>query len=181
MSHLYMLEHTLNLRPCFCQALAFAFAGLAFLASATAQTVPAAPLAKLRVVGGLAGINQYVRHEEPFWTRELARLTGGKYSAEVAPFDRSGVPGEEMLRLMSLGVTPFGTTGEGPSFSLAERKEAVEQLIRNGIPAAQIMVSTSCAALPETLELTLHALRAGVHGCLMLPPDPTLNHDRPRP
>lgn len=68
------------------------------------------------------------------------------------------------------GVTPFGTTGEGPSFSMAERKEAIEQLIKNGVPAAQIMVSTSCAALPETLTLTKHAVRAGVHGCLMLPP-----------
>ena len=68
------------------------------------------------------------------------------------------------------GVTAFGTTGEGPSFSMAERKEAIEQLIANGIPAAQIMVSTSCAALPETLELTRHAVSAGVHGCLMLPP-----------
>ena len=68
------------------------------------------------------------------------------------------------------GVTPFGTTGEGPSFSMAERKEAIEQLIKNGIPAAQIMVSTSCTALPETLELTRHAVHAGVKGCLMLPP-----------
>ncbi|HEY3048109.1 MAG TPA: dihydrodipicolinate synthase family protein [Polaromonas sp.] len=68
------------------------------------------------------------------------------------------------------GVTPFGTTGEGPSFSVAERKEAIDQLIKNGIPASQIMVSTSCAALPETLELTRHAVNAGVHGCLMLPP-----------
>jgi 4-hydroxy-tetrahydrodipicolinate synthase len=68
------------------------------------------------------------------------------------------------------GVTAFGTTGEGPSFSMAERKQAIDQLIKNGIPAAQIMVSTSCAALPETLELTRHAVNAGVHGCLMLPP-----------
>ena len=68
------------------------------------------------------------------------------------------------------GVTPFGTTGEGPSFSMAERKEAIEQLINNGVSATQIMVSTSCAALPETLELTRHAVRAGIHGCLMLPP-----------
>ena len=68
------------------------------------------------------------------------------------------------------GVTPFGTTGEGPSFSMAERKDAIDQLIKNGIPAAQIMVSTSCAALPETLALTRHAVSAGVHGCLMLPP-----------
>jgi len=68
------------------------------------------------------------------------------------------------------GVTPFGTTGEGPSFSMAERKHAIDQLIKNGVPTAQIMVSTSCTALPETLALTRHAVSLGVHGCLMLPP-----------
>ena len=68
------------------------------------------------------------------------------------------------------GVTPFGTTGEGPSFSMAERMEAVEQLVEHGVPAAQIMVSTSCAALPDVLALTRHAINLGVHGCLMMPP-----------
>ena len=68
------------------------------------------------------------------------------------------------------GVTPFGTTGEGPSFSIAERKHTLDQLIKNGVPAAKIMVSTSCAALPETLALTRHAVNSGIHGCLMLPP-----------
>jgi 4-hydroxy-tetrahydrodipicolinate synthase len=68
------------------------------------------------------------------------------------------------------GVTLFGTTGEGPSFSLLERIDTLNQLIASGFPADRIMVSTSCAALPETLELTVQAVRAGVHGCLMLPP-----------
>ena len=68
------------------------------------------------------------------------------------------------------GVTPFGTTGEGPSFGLGERRDAVDALVRGGVPAAQILVSTSCAALPETLALTRHALQIGAHGCLMLPP-----------
>lgn len=83
-----------------------------------------------------------------------------KFAAHCKTLIASGCP----------GVTPFGTTGEGPSFSMAERKEAIEQLVKNGIPVSQIMVSTSCAALPETLELTRHAVNAGVHGCLMLPP-----------
>lgn len=68
------------------------------------------------------------------------------------------------------GVTAFGTTGEGPSFSMAERRAAIDALIARGVPASQIIVSTSCAALPETLELTRHATEAGVHGVLMLPP-----------
>lgn len=72
---------------------------------------PAAPAGaqKLRIVGGLAGLNQYTRNEEPFWTKELPRLSQGRYTAEIAPFDRAGVPGTEMLRLIQLGVVPFGT------------------------------------------------------------------------
>jgi 4-hydroxy-tetrahydrodipicolinate synthase len=68
------------------------------------------------------------------------------------------------------GVTPFGTTGEGPSFGVDERRRAVDALIDGGVPASQILVSTSCAALPETVALTRHALQVGAHGCLMLPP-----------
>lgn len=68
------------------------------------------------------------------------------------------------------GVTPFGTTGEGPSFSLDERRRAVDALVESGVAGPRILVSTSCAALPETLALTRHALSIGAWGCLMLPP-----------
>ena len=77
---------------------------------------------------------------------------------------------QSLLRTGCGGVTIFGTTGEGPSFSVRERKEALEQLIASGFPADRIMVSTSCAALVETTELTQHAVDLGVHGCLVLPP-----------
>jgi 4-hydroxy-tetrahydrodipicolinate synthase len=68
------------------------------------------------------------------------------------------------------GVTPFGTTGEGPSFTVAERIAAIDGLIARGVPAHRILVSTSCAALPDTVVLTRHATEVGAHGCLMLPP-----------
>lgn len=68
------------------------------------------------------------------------------------------------------GVTPFGTTGEGPSFSVAERLAAIDALIEGGVPAGRILVSTSCAALPDTLALTRHAVQAGAWGVLVLPP-----------
>ncbi len=64
---------------------------------------------RLRVVGGLGGISQYTRFEQPFWTTELPRLSGGRLSADIVPFDRAGIPGVEMLRLLQLGVVPFGT------------------------------------------------------------------------
>ena len=83
--------------------------GALFIGTCLAQTPPAPPLQKLRIVGGLAGLNQYTRNEEPFWTQTLARLSAGKYDADIVPFDRAGVPGSDMLRLIQLGVVPFGT------------------------------------------------------------------------
>lgn len=68
------------------------------------------------------------------------------------------------------GVTPFGTTGEGPAFSVAERIAAVDALVAGGVSGNRILVSNSCAALPDTLALTRHALAVGAWGVLMLPP-----------
>ena len=68
------------------------------------------------------------------------------------------------------GVTPFGTTGEGPSFTVAERREAVDALIAGGVPASRILVSVSCAALPDTIALTRHAQDVGAWGALLMPP-----------
>ena len=75
-----------------------------------AQGAPAPAAEHLRIVGGLGGVSQYTRHEEPFWTRELARLSGGRATAEIVPFDRAGIRGQEMLRLVQLGAVPFGTS-----------------------------------------------------------------------
>jgi TRAP-type C4-dicarboxylate transport system substrate-binding protein len=73
-----------------------------------ASAASAAPK-RLRIVGGLAGLNQFTFHEEPFWSRELLRLSQGRYTAEVSPFDRAGIRAQEMLSLVQTGVVPFGT------------------------------------------------------------------------
>ena len=78
--------------------------------AASAPVQPVQPVQRLRIVGGLSGINQYTRHEEPFWTRELPILSGGRASAEIVPFDRAGIRPHEMLRLVQIGAVPFGTS-----------------------------------------------------------------------
>lgn len=93
--------HGLRVITVLCWALAWA--------SPPVAAQPAPPL-KLQIVGGLASLNQFTRNEEPFWTKELARLSGGKFDADIVPFDQAGVPGADMLRMMQLGVVPFGTT-----------------------------------------------------------------------
>lgn len=115
-------------------ALAAAVLAAAVAAQPAATPVPLASSAsaaseaayRLRIVGGLAGLNQYTRQEEPFWARELARLSGGRFQADIVPFDRAGIPGSEMLRLLQLGVVPFGTTlmssftAQNPEYTAAD-------------------------------------------------------------
>lgn len=83
--------------------------GLPLLLALAAPGCRAAPELTLRVVGGISSLYQYSNFEEPFWSRDLLRLSAGRYAAEIVPFDRAGVPGSEMLRLIQSGVLPFGT------------------------------------------------------------------------
>ena len=89
-----------------------ALAGAAIVVAAALQALPCAAQTTehLRIVGGLAGVNQYTRHEEPFWRQRLSALSGGRVTAEIVPFDRAGLRQQEMLRLVQLGVVQFGTT-----------------------------------------------------------------------
>jgi TRAP-type C4-dicarboxylate transport system substrate-binding protein len=81
---------------------------------------------ELKVVGGLGGVSQYTRYEEPFWRRRVGELTDGRVRAEIAPFDRAGLRAEEILPLMRLGVVPFGTallavvSSEEPEFNAVD-------------------------------------------------------------
>src|SRR3954470_10220860 len=58
------------------------------------------PRIELDVVGGLAGVQQYDAHEAPFWTRRVPELTDGRVHAQIVPFDRSGIHGQEILQLL---------------------------------------------------------------------------------
>jgi TRAP-type C4-dicarboxylate transport system substrate-binding protein len=92
----------------------------------TAQPSPEFPSLHLQVVGGLAGVSQYTKLEEPFWTQRLPEVTGGRVTADIAPFDRSGIRGQESLRLLRLGVTPFATALLGLVASEEPELSAVE-------------------------------------------------------
>ena len=102
----------------------------------------------------------------------------GVWCATLSPLDgRGGLDhrrnAEHARRLFAAGVdgiAPFGTTGEGQSFSVAERKEGLEALIDEGIAPSRILAATGCAALPEAIDLTRHAVEWGCAGVLVLPP-----------
>jgi 4-hydroxy-tetrahydrodipicolinate synthase len=67
------------------------------------------------------------------------------------------------------GVVVLGTTGEYPSFSVAERKKIAEAAFkhRNGL---NIIVSPGTSNFPETIELSQHAAEHGADSLLVIPP-----------
>jgi TRAP-type C4-dicarboxylate transport system substrate-binding protein len=84
--------------------------GLLLAWSAWAQAPQNNQTVRLRIVGGLDGVNQYTKHEQPFWTKTLTERSAGRVQAEIVPFDRAGIRASESLRLLQLGVVPFATT-----------------------------------------------------------------------
>ncbi len=68
------------------------------------------------------------------------------------------------------GLVIFGTTGEANSFSVRERIELLDVLLAGAMPPHKLLVGTGCCALPDSVELTRHAVKNGVGGVLVLPP-----------
>ncbi len=66
-------------------------------------------------------------------------------------------------------LSPFGTTGEALSISLRERMQALEWLVEAGISPSRLMPGTGVTALPETVELSTHAVGLGCAGVMVLP------------
>jgi len=99
------------------------------------------------------------------------------WTAASTPCDKSLKFDEELYKdLLAFlkgngadGVVVLGTTGEFPSFSVAERKKIAETAFkhRNGL---NIIVSPGTANFPETLELCKHAEDNGADGLLIVPP-----------
>ena len=68
------------------------------------------------------------------------------------------------------GLAPFGTTGEALSVGNKERMNAIEGLVKNGIDPNKLIPGTGLCNLPDTIELTKHAIDLGCIGVMTLPP-----------
>jgi 4-hydroxy-tetrahydrodipicolinate synthase len=108
----------------------------------------------------------------------MSNAITGLWVALATPLDATGaVDHDALVRHVRFlmergcdGVVPFGTTGEGTSFSGPERLAAVEALLAAGIPASQIGLGTGYPAIPDSIALTKAALGLGLTHALVLPP-----------
>jgi 4-hydroxy-tetrahydrodipicolinate synthase len=107
-----------------------------------------------------------------------ARPVRGLWCAMLTPLDGEGrvdharfaVHAHRLLARGVDGVAPFGTTGEGQSFSMAERADGLAALLDAGVAPGRVIAATGCAALTETISLTRHGVQSGCAACLVLPP-----------
>ncbi len=107
----------------------------------------------------------------------MAALSG-VFAPIVTPFRTDGVTIDyawipyhlQYLQSQGLdGVVPMGTTGEGPSLSLDERKALLDTVMaRRG--NLRVVPGVGTPSLTETIDLVRHAFAAGVDSVLILPP-----------
>jgi 4-hydroxy-tetrahydrodipicolinate synthase len=77
---------------------------------------------------------------------------------------------QRMLAAGSDGITLFGTTGEGPAFTVHERTALLEAMLASGIRPNQCIVTTTALALGDAITLGQHACDLGVHRQMLMPP-----------
>ena len=102
----------------------------------------------------------------------------GLFPALMTPLDAAGridrevfvAHAQSLLARGCAGLTPFGSTGEGPSFSVAERCAALEDLVQGGVPASGLLASTACAAVSDAVTIARHAQDIGAWGVMLMPP-----------
>lgn len=103
----------------------------------------------------------------------------GVVTPVLTPFSDDGTIAEdlyfshcrEMLASGSHYLSPFGTTGEALSVSVAERCSLLEKIISEGVATPeQLMPGTGLCSLDDTLIMTHHALELGCAAVMTLPP-----------
>lgn len=76
----------------------------------------------------------------------------------------------DLLKRGCQGVVLFGTTGEGASFSVGERIEALKKVPAQGLDPKKVILANGSASIPDTSALALAALEEGCTTLLIAPP-----------
>jgi 4-hydroxy-tetrahydrodipicolinate synthase len=109
-------------------------------------------------------------------TTSVTRLQGvmspvlTPFNADLTPSPTRFVKHCRWLVDQDVGLAIFGTNSEGNSLAVAEKRALLDALLAAGLPPTRMMPGTGACALPDTIELTRHAVKAGCAGVLMLPP-----------
>lgn len=108
----------------------------------------------------------------------MTQPISGVYCAATTPVDSNGKVRldlfaehcKSLLEDGAHGIALLGTTGEANSYSGTERRALLEAALKNGVKSEQLLPGTSACSVPETVELTRHAVENGAKACILLPP-----------
>ena len=103
---------------------------------------------------------------------------GGVWVAALTPMNADLSPDTQkfvqhcqwLLDQGANGLAVLGTTGEANSFSVAEKRKLLDAVAEGGIGGDKLLPGTGSCAIPDTVEMTKHALGHGAAGVVMLPP-----------
>src|SRR5262245_49149453 len=109
--------------------------------------------------------------------RNLLKLSG-VYAASLTPLHENlnfndvelANHCHDLIQRGCSGVVLFGTTGEGPSFSVKEKQMTLKKLIKSGIDPKMIIVGVICSALQDAVELTSTAIEQKCAAVMIVPP-----------
>jgi 4-hydroxy-tetrahydrodipicolinate synthase len=104
-------------------------------------------------------------------------LLPGVLAPVLTPFKRDLAPDAELyvrfcrwLHGKGVGLAVFGTNSEANSLSVEERAALLARLIEVGVPAGALVPGTGACAIPDSVQLSAQAAKAGCAAVLMLPP-----------
>jgi 4-hydroxy-tetrahydrodipicolinate synthase len=101
----------------------------------------------------------------------------GSFTALVTPFKNGSIDEEAFRGLVewqiaegTKGLVPVGTTGESPTLSHAEHKQAVEWCIDQAKERVPVIAGAGSNSTREAVELAQHAEQAGADAVLVVTP-----------
>jgi len=101
----------------------------------------------------------------------------GSFTALITPFKDGNIDEESFRSFIDFqidegihGVVPVGTTGESPTLSHEEHKQAVEICIDQSKKRVSVIAGTGSNNTEEAIDLTRHAEQAGADAALIVTP-----------
>lgn len=76
----------------------------------------------------------------------------------------------DLLHRGCKGIVLFGTTGEGSSFSVTEREQAIKNVIRLGLAPEKLIIGICCCAIEDAIKLASVAIDQQCRAVLIAPP-----------
>ena len=85
----------------------------AFMLTATAAEAQDLPKQSFKVVGSFGNLTNWIKVEQPFWAKDVPEASKGQITAQAQSQTELGLKGNEIMRLLKLGLFDFARSWWG--------------------------------------------------------------------